>query len=1002
MKTLRASIQSILESISRVATGLTAGNHQRLSELVALLHSLEVIPEMPAAMSTQVRRLAALGEKSLTGEADAEGAIPKLQEGLTKMARAFEGIPVGGALDASSEDAALVSSAPTRRDQVRKHLEQLGLKAPTLDSRNLATLGSLVGHFQAIDKVPGVPEAMITLSKRLFGLLEKAVMGETNVDSAIAKIREGIEKMTRSFEEMPAGGALDESFEAVPEPIKIPSPPPPPPPMIEIISSIPPSAEIDEESMQLRRRFAENQRAQLEDFEVAVLEQEKGNPAGTDFVKRHLHTLKGEFGVLDMPKWSDLIHHVETALEEGRLGVEGLLKLKDLLDARLPDIAGGNEELHSRELSEILGKGDAEAQHAAAPAAETRSQVDSVATAGSEGSEQKSTETMLQDTAFLVDFIAEGGDHIHVIEKSLLRLETAPTDDEALNLVFRSCHTLKGLAGFLDLPEIQGLAHAAESLMDQARNHEITLCPEHVDLLLEVTDCFKELVNGLEIALAGGDFHPTTQVDSLVARLKAPHDLEPMKTISSEKGNSRIGEVLIEHGLATTASVDEALEAQRKGDPRPLGEILLQGNDVSARDVAQVLGAQIEARKPAAVAQDHGNKASVEENIRVPVQRLDLLIDAIGEAVIAQSMAWADPALSEIKDLSLEKKMAQAALMMRQIQELSMSLRMVSIRGTFQKMSRLVRDLSRKLDKQIDLVLEGEDTELDKTVVENIGDPLIHMVRNSLDHGIEMPTERSGKGKSPTGRISLRAYHKAGNVYIEIEDDGKGLDRDAILAKAIASGIARPDQHYTDSEIHQMVFSPGLSTAKAVTDISGRGVGMDVVKKNIEALRGTVEIRSEKGKGSCFVIRLPLTLAIINGMVVRVREERYIVPTLSILATVRPDQSQIQTVVGKGELLNLRGELIRLIRLSEAFGEARRNAYGMLENEFQVVLVVEDTVGRKAGILVDEILDQQQVVIKSLGTALGDVQGVSGGAIMNDGSVSLIVDVGGVVKAASV
>ena len=315
-------------------------------------------------------------------------------------------------------------------------------------------------------------------------------------------------------------------------------------------------------------------------------------------------------------------------------------------------------------------------------------------------------------------------------------------------------------------------------------------------------------------------------------------------------------------------------------------------------------------------------------------------------------------------------------------------------------MSRLVRDLSRKLDKQIELDMDGEDTELDKTVVENIGDPLIHMVRNSLDHGIETPSERRAAGKPEVGHIKLRAFHKAGSVHIEIEDDGKGLDREAILKKAVANGLAKEDIHYQDAEIYQMIFHPGLSTAKSVTDISGRGVGMDVVKKNIEALRGTVEIRSEKGKGTCFTIRLPLTLAIISGMVVRIHQERYIVPTLSVLATIRPGPEQLQTVVGKGELLNLRGQLIRLIRLGEVFGD-NLGPRGVLAEESQVVMVVEDTLGRRAGILVDEILDQQQVVIKNLGSALGDVPGVSGGAIMNDGSVSLILDVGGIVKAAS-
>jgi two-component system chemotaxis sensor kinase CheA len=327
-----------------------------------------------------------------------------------------------------------------------------------------------------------------------------------------------------------------------------------------------------------------------------------------------------------------------------------------------------------------------------------------------------------------------------------------------------------------------------------------------------------------------------------------------------------------------------------------------------------------------------------------------------------------------------------------------MSLRMVGIRSTFQKMSRLVRDLARKLDKQIELCMEGEDTELDKTVVENIGDPLVHMVRNSVDHGIELPAERLKAGKPVQGRISLRAYHKAGSVFIEIEDDGKGLDRDAILRKAVSAGKAKADQSYSDAEVYQMVFLPGLSTAKTVTDVSGRGVGMDVVKKNIEALRGTVEIRSEKGIGSSFVIRLPLTLAIIQGMVVRSGRERYIVPTLSILTTVRPDEGSVHTVVGKGEVLNLRGDIVRLVRLGGIFSVATENDGSDTQG---VVIVVEDAFGKKIGIVVDEILEQQQVVIKNIGGGMGQVPGITGGAVMSDGSVSLILDVGAVVKIAS-
>jgi two-component system chemotaxis sensor kinase CheA len=825
---------------------------------------------------------------------------------------------------------------------------------------------------------------MATQAKRLSGLAEKAIMGDTPIAPAIDKLREGFEKMARAFEGLPEGGKLEEehSLQAASE-APASSSPPPPPPQVERIP-----IGCDEETLQLRRRFAQSQIANLEDFEVAILECEKGNPSGIEFVKRHLHTLKGEFGVLDLPLWSDLIHRIESAMEEGRFGTEHLLRLKDLLAERLPRMTTGEVALSEQEAQALT---EAESPSGGEEQAEPTDSSDTP---------PESTMPLIEDRSFLVDFIAEGGDHIHTIEKNLLRLETAPTDDEALNFVFRSCHTLKGLAGFLELSEIQTLAHAAESLMDRARQKELILRPEHVDLLLEVTDCFKELIAGLEAVLGGEEFQPSAHVELLVTRLKNADALPPMAPLSPDKANALVGEVLVEHGMADPESVKNALEEQSRGDIRPLGEILHAKGEVAARDVAQVVGAQIEARKAPPPATEGPAKAAVEETIRVPVQKLDLLIDAIGEAVIAQSMAWADPALSAVKDLALEKKIAQAGLMMRQIQELSMSLRMVSIRSTFQKMSRLVRDLSRKLDKQIELDMDGEDTELDKTVVENIGDPLIHMVRNSLDHGIESPAERRAAGKPEVGHIKLRAFHKAGSVHIEIEDDGKGLDREAILKKAVANGLAKEDIHYPDAEIYQMIFHPGLSTAKSVTDISGRGVGMDVVKKNIEALRGTVEIRSEKGKGTCFTIRLPLTLAIISGMVVRLHQERYIVPTLSVLATIRPGPEQLQTVVGKGELLNLRGQLIRLIRLGEVFGDAL-GPRGQLAEESQVVMVVEDTLGRRAGILVDEILDQQQVVIKNLGSALGDVPGISGGAIMNDGSVSLILDVGGIVKAVS-
>jgi len=303
-----------------------------------------------------------------------------------------------------------------------------------------------------------------------------------------------------------------------------------------------------------------------------------------------------------------------------------------------------------------------------------------------------------------------------------------------------------------------------------------------------------------------------------------------------------------------------------------------------------------------------------------------------------------------------------------------------------------VRALSRKQGKLVDLELEGESTELDKTVVENIGDPLVHMIRNAVAHGLESPEARKLAGKSEHGRIVLRAYHKSGSVFIEIEDDGKGLDKDRILAKAIASGVAKPGQEMSEQDILRLIFHPGLSTAEKVTDISGRGVGMDVVKRNIEALRGSVDIRSVQGKGTCFTIRLPLTLAIIGGMTVRVAGERYIVPTLSVHATLKPEPETISTVGGKGEVLDLRGSLLPLVRLHDRFELPRERAI-----HEGVVLVIEDAMGRRVGLVADEILDQQQVVGKSLGSCVASSD-IAGAAIQTDGTVSLILDVSNIVR----
>jgi two-component system chemotaxis sensor kinase CheA len=388
-------------------------------------------------------------------------------------------------------------------------------------------------------------------------------------------------------------------------------------------------------------------------------------------------------------------------------------------------------------------------------------------------------------------------------------------------------------------------------------------------------------------------------------------------------------------------------------------------------------------------------KPRVASTIKVNTGRLDSLVDLVGELVIAQQMIYQDPDLENLASERLTRNLAQVAKITRDMHEAAMSLRMVTLKPTFQKMARLVRDVSAKAGKQVDLVLTGEDTELDRNVVEEISDPMVHLIRNAIDHGLETPEVRQASGKSPAGRLELRAFHQGGSIVIEIVDDGAGLSRERILAKAVEKGLIASDvdpDEMPDSTVWDLIFQPGFSTAAVVSDISGRGVGMDVVRRNIEKMRGKVEIVSKAGEGSVFSLRLPLTLAIIDGMIVRVGAQRYVLPTLSIEQSFRPAEEQLHEVMNEGELVKVREMLLPIHRVRDLFDQDD----GIVDVRRGILIVLEDN-GQRCCLMVDEILGQQQVVIKSLGEAGGRLRGISGGAILGDGRIALIVDVDGVV-----
>jgi len=495
------------------------------------------------------------------------------------------------------------------------------------------------------------------------------------------------------------------------------------------------------------------------------------------------------------------------------------------------------------------------------------------------------------DLDLLGDFITESIEYIENAEAGLLTLETDPEDAEAVNTIFRGFHTIKGTSAFLGLPRLSDLAHRAESLLSRARDKEIQCTGGYADLALRSVDMLKALIQQVQNALGGEPMTKPQGYDELMQLLADPEAAGVSDEGDDTATTLRVGDILVAEGKAQREEIETAAASQGK---RPVGEAIVRLEAAPVTDVAKALRTQ---RRMS------GTQRAGESTVRVRTDRLDKLSDMVGELVIGQSMVSQDVEAAAKGDDRLSRNMNQLGKITRELQEVSMAMRMVPVKGVFQKMARLVRDLARKADKEVDFVTTGSETELDRNVVEQIGDPLVHMIRNAVDHGIEPPDEREAAGKPRKGRVDLRAFHKAGNVIIEIEDDGKGLDKQRILKKAVDRGLVREGQDLSDQDVFRLIFSAGLSTAEKVTNVSGRGVGMDVVRKNIESLRGRVDINSTPGRGSVFTIRLPLTLAVIDGQLITVGSQRYIIPTTSVERCLRPKREQLSTVQGRGEMV---------------------------------------------------------------------------------------------------
>jgi len=578
--------------------------------------------------------------------------------------------------------------------------------------------------------------------------------------------------------------------------------------------------------------------------------------------------------------------------------------------------------------------------------------------------------TEIQDMSLLKDFITESLEYIDEIEVNILNLEQDPENKEYINAIFRPFHSIKGVAGFLNLDEIRTLAHSLENLLDKARNGELEVSSAVIDVVLDGADTLKAMILHLKNEIEGRQLPPPSlDIPALKERIiQVESGLEPPPQ------RKRVGEILVEDGIISQAALTEGLQTAQEIPVKKIGETLISKGIATPKQVAGALRKQTEQATDATM-------------IRVDMRKLDDMIDMVGELVITQTIIQQDVKHHISSDRNLHRDISQLSRISSSLQRASTGLRMIPIKQTFQRMSRLVRDLAKGAGKSVVIEPVGEDTEIDRNMVDEIYNPLVHLVRNAVDHGIDTPEERIRSGKTEKGLIELKAYHRGGNIVIEISDDGRGLNKEKILQKAIKNGIVGENDNLTDYEIYRLILLPGLSTAEQVTDISGRGVGMDVVKQAVEKLRGKIDITSVPGKGTTFITSFPLTMAIIDGMIVRVGKERYILPTTAIRQALRPARKDYTNIIGKGEMITVMGRLLPLVRLADLFGIAANS-----QEPWDAITVVLEGEGRAKCIMVDEILGKAEVVIKSLGDGLKNTKGISGGAILGDGQIGLIID----------
>ncbi len=611
------------------------------------------------------------------------------------------------------------------------------------------------------------------------------------------------------------------------------------------------------------------------------------------------------------------------------------------------------------------------------------------------------------------EFVLETGELLEQLDGDLIELEKRPDDQELINQIFRSIHTIKGTSGFLGYQKMNRLTHVAEEVLNHVRKGKLQVTPEITDLILETADCISRMLESIKTSGTEGDHNEQEIIDKL--KTFTQNGSTPGKPAASgrktKQAKKKADAKQAEKQAEQSGQPDEEKPAgQAESAPEPVGTG--EAPDVEAFEKAP-------AKKPKATRRDNRDglqEKSVSHTVRVPVYKLDELMNLVGELVLArnrlnQITGFFESSIQSIQgdelvsivgeheegvkaqlenylDMLVETN-SLIGLLTSELQMTVLQTRMLPAETLFKRVPRYVRDLCRDMGKEVEVIIEGADTELDKTVIEELADPMTHLIRNSLDHGIETPEERKARGKNPKGRLRIFAYQQGNHINIGIEDDGDGIDPEKVKKIAIERGLISEAeaQRMNDREAVNLIFVPGFSTKKKVTKVSGRGVGMDVVKTNVMRLNGMIEVISQKGVGTTFLLKLPLTLAIIQGLIVKVSTETLIIPIVSVLETIKVKMKDFHDV-GAQRVLRVRDSVIPVIDLAEFFNLPRDTAE---DQEFYVVLVA--SANRKLGLLVDALLGQEEVVIKSLGDFFDHQQAIAGATIMGDGRVRLIIDV---------